>query len=465
MLINVRDLGAVGDGRTLDTQAFQRATDAAKAAAEHTVIVVPPGCYICGTIELPSHTTLHLEAGATLKASTDIRDFKRNPYIFQTLNLPSDSPYYDFLPHYFIGAHNQEEVIIDGDGIIDGTGEAFWEEVCFDGMPPIENDPTFPASYRVLKPKRGRPVVISLWKCKDVIVRGVRINNASAYTVWPQGCDNVRIQDITIRNSFLGPNTDALDIDCSSNVIITGCDIAAGDDCIALKSDSARIGEEKPCEHIVVANCIFASTACGIRIGYEGDAPIRDCSFSNIVIHDSKNGLDILSITPIKRPDFHCGTPIERITFNNVAMRNVARPFFVWSGAENEACPNSSYIRDLLFSDIVAEACGGSFIGSKDGAPIQNIFLSNVRIHLKEHPYFRRGQPIDYPNVWGAGRMPDVLRLHNVANCILSSFQLSREDEAEDLKTIEPPALLRWNHASHLVIDNILQSSDGKSFA
>ena len=74
-------------------------------------------------------------------------------------------------------------------------------------------------------------------------------------------------------------------------------------------------------------------------------------------------------------------------------------------------------------------------------------------------------QPIDYPNVWGAGRMPDVLRLHNVANCTLSSLQLSRDSEADDLKTIEPPALLRWNHASHLVIDNTLQASDGKSFA
>ena len=148
MRINIRDLGAVGDGKTLETEAFRRATDTAKASAEHTVIVVPPGNYLCGTIELPSNTTLHLEAGATLKASADINDFKRNPYIFQTLNLPSDSPYYAFLPHYFIGAHNQEEVIIDGDGVIDGTGEAFWEEVCFDGKPPIENDPTFPASYR-----------------------------------------------------------------------------------------------------------------------------------------------------------------------------------------------------------------------------------------------------------------------------------------------------------------------------
>ncbi|MBR4222510.1 MAG: right-handed parallel beta-helix repeat-containing protein [Victivallales bacterium] len=465
MRINVRDLGAVGDGKTLNTIAFQRATDAAKAASEHTVIVVPPGCYLCGTIDLPSHTTLHLEAGSTLKASTDISDFTRNPYIFQTLNLPSDSPCYDYLPHTFIVSYNQEDVIIEGDGIIDGSGEAFWEEFCFDGMPPVENDPAFPASSRVLKPKRGRPVVISFWKCRNVVVRNVRINNASAYTVWPQGCDNVRIQDITIRNSFLGPNTDALDIDCSSNVIISGCDIAAGDDCIALKSDSSRIGVEKPCERVVVSNCIFASTACGIRIGYEGDAPIRDCSFSNIVIHDSKNGLDLLSLTPVKRPDFRFGTPIERIAFSNVVMRNVARPFFVWSGTENDAAPHTSLIRDLAFSDIVAEACGGSFIGSKDDAPIQNLLLSSVRIHMKEHPYFRKSQPIDYPNVWGAGRLPDVLRLHNVANCKLASMMLSREGEDDDIKTTEPPALLRWNRASQLVIDTILQSSDGKIYA
>lgn len=58
----------------------------------------------------------------------------------------------------------------------------------------------------------------------------------------------------------------------------------AGNDCIALKSDAAKLGRVQACEDVSVTNCTFVSTCCAIRLGYEGDAPIRNCTFSNIVI-------------------------------------------------------------------------------------------------------------------------------------------------------------------------------------
>ena len=41
---NVRDFGAVGDGRTKDTAAVQRAIDAGG------MVNFPPGTYLCGTL-------------------------------------------------------------------------------------------------------------------------------------------------------------------------------------------------------------------------------------------------------------------------------------------------------------------------------------------------------------------------------------------------------------------------------
>jgi polygalacturonase len=59
---NVRDLGAKGDGISLDTKAFQDAFDQARAAGGGLVIV-PPGTYLCGSMQLYSNTTLRVEKG------------------------------------------------------------------------------------------------------------------------------------------------------------------------------------------------------------------------------------------------------------------------------------------------------------------------------------------------------------------------------------------------------------------
>ena len=467
MKYDILDFGAVGDGATLNTEAFRRACDAARTAPDGAaVITVPPGVFVSGSIVLPSNTTLRLEAGAVLKASANPDDFLSNDEIFPNCpDLPgftwsSDkraSTREEWLSLYFIGALHAHDVIIEGDGTIDGTGAAFWEDVCIDGKPWIPNDPWRPVRTRVMKPRKRRPVTVNFWKCHDIAVRGIRIMNAAAYTVWTQGCANVRIQDIRIRNPYEGPNTDALDIDCSENVIISGCDILAGDDCIALKSDTSRLGEDRPCRNIAVSNCVFSSTACGVRIGYEGDGAITDCAFSNLVVYDSKQAINLMSLTSIPRPDFVRGTPIERIQFTNLSMRNVARAFHIWCGTEDgAAAPYGAHVRDLIFSDINAVTRAGSFIGSKDGAPIRNVQLRNVHIRRDPHALVQSLPPADYPGLWGTtDHVADVLRLHRVENLRLDAVDLEFNAPAPS------GDLLRWNSLVHFRRDNELMPPDG----
>ena len=54
--LNVREFGAVGDGKTDDTEAFRKAL--AAAAPCHGTVFVPDGVYLCSTIKLPTHTGL-----------------------------------------------------------------------------------------------------------------------------------------------------------------------------------------------------------------------------------------------------------------------------------------------------------------------------------------------------------------------------------------------------------------------
>src|SRR5437016_10964645 len=77
---DVRDAGATGDGKTLDTPAVNKAIETANAAGGGTVYF-PPGTYLCYSIHLKSNVALYLDQGATILAA-------ENP-------LKDDEPGYD----------------------------------------------------------------------------------------------------------------------------------------------------------------------------------------------------------------------------------------------------------------------------------------------------------------------------------------------------------------------------------
>ena len=66
-LFDVRKYGATGDGKTLDTDAVNRAIEV--AAAGGGVVVFPAGSYLCFSIRLKSQVHLLLEQGSAIVAA------------------------------------------------------------------------------------------------------------------------------------------------------------------------------------------------------------------------------------------------------------------------------------------------------------------------------------------------------------------------------------------------------------
>lgn len=69
--VSILEFGAVGDGKTLNTVAFQNAVFYAKSFADKggAQLYVPSGKWLTGSFNLTSHLTLFLEKGATIIAS------------------------------------------------------------------------------------------------------------------------------------------------------------------------------------------------------------------------------------------------------------------------------------------------------------------------------------------------------------------------------------------------------------
>ncbi len=395
----VLEFGATGNGKSMDTQAIQRAIDECNKAGGGT-IYFPPGEYLIGTLYHRSNVRLYLEANARIQGSGNIDDYEKSTLEDRDGMPPA------FAGGYLIYAEGIENAAIEGRGTIDGSGRAFWtSDKC---------------NAYVVAPKEKRPrSLIYMVNCRDLLFRDITLANSPCYTLWLLGCDTVNIDGISILNPHDGPNTDGLDIDCCRNVRITGCHIDAGDDCIAVKSDSNRLGERLPCENITVTNCTMSSSACAVRLGYEGDAPIRNCTFSNLAIYNTHIGIDIISVIPSRRWfKINEGTLIDGIVFDNIVMQNVVRPIYMWLGNET-GDPLLGRIQNIKISNVIAYAKNACYIGGCEEARIEGVELNNIKLIMQggiDEPDMR------VPDVWGGSQHPygllcryiSGLKLHNL---------------------------------------------------
>jgi polygalacturonase len=397
-VFRVQEYGGIADGTTLSTAAIQKAIDACSASGGGCVYFLP-GVYLSGTVFLKDNVRLVLEANAVLRGSKRPEDYPPIPH-----KTAAGAP--AFPGGMLIYAEGVRNASIEGRGTIDGQGSEFWFKEMLSPM--------------VRKPMPSRPrALIGIVKGESLLVRDVTLLNSPCFTLWLIGCNNVNIDGITIRNPHDGPNTDGIDIDCCNNVRIANCSIDGGDDAIAIKSDAGLLGDDKPCENITVTNCTLCSApACAVRVGYEGDSIIRNCTFSNLTIVDSDIGLDIVSVLP-GVPTIQKGTRCENIAFNNIVMRNVNQAIYFWMGNQTGG-PSQVHLRNIMVSNVIAQSRYGSYVGGYDKKHCENVTLSNIRLVLTgEMP---NGAAPAASGVWGAPMNPyaiycthvDGLRIHDI---------------------------------------------------
>jgi len=232
---NVRDYGAVGDGTTKDTSAFQKALDACAVNGGGDVIV-PAGNYLIGSVQLGYGTILRLqETNSAIIGSGDASDYPSMDIRWEGRWQPGRRA--------LIYAANVDHTGIIGPGRIEGNR----------AMAAPQNP-------------RGA-VVLEPISCDDVRWEGFTVTQGGNWATHPTYCSGV-----VIKNLHITGDRDGIDIDSCKDVRIEGCEINTGDDCISLKSgrglNGARIG--KPTDGVLISDCILRGRRfAGVGIGSE----------------------------------------------------------------------------------------------------------------------------------------------------------------------------------------------------
>lgn len=240
-IFNVRDYGAIGDGTTKNTVAFQRALDACAVAGGGDVIV-PSGNFLIGSVQMGCGTTLILKTNSVIIGSGDTNDYPMIDVRWEGRWEPGRRA--------LIYAANVDHIGIVGPGRIEGN----------------------PAMAEAQNPRGS--VVLEPISCNDVHWEGFAVTQGGNWATHPTYCSDVVIKGLQITGE-----RDGIDVDSCSKVRIDDCEISTGDDCISLKSGRGLAGARirKPTEDVLISNCkLHGRHFAGVGIGSETSGGIRD---------------------------------------------------------------------------------------------------------------------------------------------------------------------------------------------
>jgi len=315
-IYNVRDFGAKGDGKTLDTAAIQSAIDVCNKD-KGGIVLIPAGDFVSGTLELKSNITLHLSAQGKLLGSP-----KRTDYTAGKGVPPGNGNI------VFLYAVNAENLSIEGNGTIDGNGAAFYNG---------KGDNTGPGQHGV-GGNFDRPHLLIFYQCTNLFLRNAFFTASAYHCCRILKCKQVHIDGIRIYNR-VNKNNDGFHFNDSQYVHIVNCDIKCQDDACALFGSN---------QFVTISNCSFSTRWSIFRFG-GGES--QNIAVTNCLIYDTYG-------CPIKISAGRAS--IENFTFSNIIMKNVTGPIGIgFSGVSNNNNSNASnttkpYIRNIAFNGIRA---------------------------------------------------------------------------------------------------------------
>lgn len=425
--LNVRELGAKGDGIQDDTTFIQAAI---MACPPESRVLIPAGEYAVTSIFLKSDINIELAKGASLRAFTDRNKFVRFPGCIESTDHTSEyhtgtwegNP----LPMFagIVCGINVSNVNIYGQGTIDGCAsmDNWWLN------PKVMN-----IAYR--------PRLLFLNHCSCINIMGITLTNSPSWTIHPFFSDNLGFYDITELNPADSPNTDGLDPESCKDVIILGVRFSLGDDCIAIKSGKIYMGSKyrRASENLVIRHCLMENGHGAVTVGSEMSGGVKNVLVEDCLFSHTDRGLRVKT-----RRGRGKNAVVDGITFRRIDMDHVMTPFvvncfyycdpdgrtpYVQSREFSPADEGTPYIGTLTFTDINAVNCHAA-VAYYDGLPerkIEQITMENCSIGFADE--CRPGTPALTDGVEKCTRQGIFAR--NIRTLTLKNIQISGQSGDE----------------------------------
>ena len=438
--VSVKDFGGVGDGVTLNTEAFAKAMKhLSDKGGGH--LDVPAGIWLTGPIEILSNCDLHVTPNAVI-----IFDPDRDLYpIIQTVFEGLDTRRCES-PVHAEGARN---ISITGGGVLDGSGEAWrmvkkskltdgeWRKLVASGgivsrdgriwypdegfekatMFSDMNVPSVDLTEEQWNEIKSflRPNMVSLRNCENVLLEDCSFQNSPCWNVHPLMCKNLIVNRVNIRNPYYSQNGDAIDVDSCENVLITNSTFDAGDDGICIKSGKDADGRRRarPCKNLIVDNCTVFHGHGGFTVGSEMSGGVENIKVSNCRFLGTDVGLRFKS----KRGR---GGVVKNIYINDIYMKDILADAILFdlfyggksaveAAAEKDETVNVPVVpvdettpefRDIYISNVCCNGASRAMLfNGLPEMPVTNINVSDCTITADEGITLRNSQDITFKNV------------------------------------------------------------------
>ncbi|GAA4381512.1 glycoside hydrolase family 28 protein [Hymenobacter koreensis] len=405
--VSIATQGAVADGLTVNTAAFQKAIDAVSQKGGG-VVLVPRGHWRTGPIEMRSNVNLHLALGAFVQFTDNHTDYKLIKTSWEGVAAVRNQAQ--------IYGQDLENIAITGKGIFDGNGhtwrmvkkskltETEWKRlVSSGGVTNDKKDTWYPSASSLkgstipeafyLKPGKEvkdyedikdflRPDMLVFARSKRILLEGVTFQNSPAWTIHPLMSEDIIVRGVTALSPEYGQNTDALDLESCKNGIVEDCTFDVGDDAICIKSGRDEQGRERgmPTENFIIRNTTVYHAHGGFVIGSEMSGGARNIYVSNLNFIGTDVGLRFKTTRGR-------GGVVENIFIENVSMKDI---------------PGQAIIFDMYYMakdpvPLVGESAAPPVIEAKplnEGTPqFRNIQIKNVTCDGAETAILVRGLP------------------------------------------------------------------------
>ncbi|KAK8493071.1 hypothetical protein V6N11_005410 [Hibiscus sabdariffa] len=362
---NVLSFGAKPNGRTDCTKAFLMAWGAACASADSTIIYVPKGRYLVGSMVFRGvckSPRITISIDGTMVAPLDYR----------VLGKSSN----------WLSFEGVNGVSISG-GALDAKGPSLW--AC------KASHTNCPAGATTL----------SFTNSKNIRVHRLVSVNSQMFHMVINGCENVHVQGVKIMAAGNSPNTDGIHVQLSKNVDIIKCSIKTGDDCISIGPGTKNLWIEQ----------VTCGPGHGISIGSLAkdlkEEGVQNVTVKKTIFLGSQNGLRIKSWA---RPSTGF---VQGVRFMDSLMVNVQNPIVIDQNycPHNLNCPNQVSgvkVRDIVYEDIRGTSSTPVAIKFDCSAknPCTGIRLQNVNL-----TYLKKAAESSCTNV--QGKAFDIVRPQN----------------------------------------------------